>query len=172
MQDIEIVFAFLERFWAKGYAYESAATTPPGELRFHSRGWKYWAGDSKGRLPSRDRKARPVCMRLRDKVRLAWRESFAQGVCTYSQKRRRPEGRTYRRRFVGKILEVAATRILVGWRAPRLIPRHVSCFPICKKYNFAAKITRNLGTSPFSLFPHKIQCSKYLAQWSLECFST
>lgn len=25
MQDIEIGFAFLERFWAKGYAYESAA---------------------------------------------------------------------------------------------------------------------------------------------------
>ncbi len=59
---------------------------------------------------------------------LAWRESFAQGVCTYSQKRLRPEGRSYRRRFLGKILEVAATRILVGWRAPRLIPRHVSCF--------------------------------------------
>jgi RimJ/RimL family protein N-acetyltransferase len=25
MKDIEIGFAFLERFWAKGYAYESAA---------------------------------------------------------------------------------------------------------------------------------------------------
>ena len=103
---------------------------------------------------------------------LARRESFAQGVCTYSQKRLRPEGRSYRRRFLGKILEVAATRILVGWRAPRLIPRHDSCFPICKKYNFAAKITRNLGTSSFSLFPHKIQRSKYLAEWSLECSVT
>ena len=39
----------------------------------------------------------------------------------------------------------------------------------CKKYNLGAKITRNLGTSSFSLFPLNIQRSKYLAQWSLEC---
>lgn len=53
-------------------------------------------------------------MPLRDMVRLAWRESFAQGVYTYSQKRLGPEGRSYRRRFLGKILEFTATRILVG----------------------------------------------------------
>jgi len=35
-------------------------------------------------------------MRIRDEVRLAWREFFAQGVCTYAQKRLRPEGLSYR----------------------------------------------------------------------------
>ncbi len=35
-------------------------------------------------------------MRMRDEVRLAWREFFAQGVCTYAQKRLRPEGLSYR----------------------------------------------------------------------------
>jgi len=35
-------------------------------------------------------------MRMRDEVRLAWREFFAQGVCTYAQKRRGPEGLSYR----------------------------------------------------------------------------
>jgi len=42
----------------------------------------------------------------------------------------------------------------------------------CKKYNLGAKITLNLGTSSFSLFPLNIQRSKYLAQWSLECSFT
>jgi hypothetical protein len=35
-------------------------------------------------------------MPMRDKVRLAWRESFAQGVCAYPQKRLRPEVLSYR----------------------------------------------------------------------------
>jgi hypothetical protein len=51
----------------------------------------------------------------------------------------------YRWRFVRKTVEVAATRIHVVWCATRLVPpRQVLCFLSCKKYNLAAKITRNL----------------------------
>jgi [ribosomal protein S5]-alanine N-acetyltransferase len=94
MQDIEIVFAFLERFWAKGYAYESAAAAM--NYGRTSLGLRSIAATT----PILGRRFE----RTRDKVRLAWRESFAQGVCTYSQKRRGPEGQTYRRRLSGKYL--------------------------------------------------------------------
>jgi hypothetical protein len=57
-------------------------------------------------------------------------------------------------------------------RGPGLFLGDVSRCLNCKKYNLGAKITRNLGTSSFSLFPLNIQRSKYLAQWSLECSFT
>jgi ribosomal-protein-alanine N-acetyltransferase len=87
MQDIEIGFALLERFWAKGYAHESAAevmnygrtslglrriaaTTATEELRFHSCAGKTGPAIRKHVSP--------------------------QGT---TQKRLTPEGRSYRRRF-------------------------------------------------------------------------
>ena len=109
-------------------------------------------------------------MRMRDEVRLAWREFFAQGVCTYAQKRLRPEGLSYRG-LSGKDLSVHLPGFLYV-REPGGFLGDVSRCLNCKKYNLGAKITRNLGTSSFSLFPLNIQRSKYLAQWSLECSFT
>jgi hypothetical protein len=92
MKDIAIGFAFLERFWAKGYAYESAAVMDyartslglthrgddrTGEWATPSGCWRNWGCDSRGGFAFRDRNERRVCMHWRDKMRAEWRTSFA-----------------------------------------------------------------------------------------------
>jgi hypothetical protein len=64
MKDIEIGFAFLERFWAKGYTYESATVMDYARtslvlkrIAAPSGCWGNWSRDSRGglRLPGQER---------------------------------------------------------------------------------------------------------------------
>jgi hypothetical protein len=88
------------------------------------------------------------------------------GICGL-HKRLRPEGLSYRG-LSGKDLSLQVPGFLYV-REPGLFLGDVSRCLNCKKYNLATKITRNLGTRSFSLFPLNVQRSKHLAQWSLEC---